>query len=423
MTGRTGDSPLALALTSKVTPGKTYKVSLWATIDGAASASAHVTSGIQCTGGSTTYAWLGTGAKTITAGNWVEFTGDLVVPDCALASVQIWLEGPGGGVDLFIDHASVRQQTSSNIVPNGTFESGTNGWFTWNGGTLSASTERAHGGTKSLLVTGRANNAPAATDLTSLVKPGTNYPFSLWASIRTTDGSSKSINVTLATQCQGSGANYNWVAGPTSLSGASTSWVQFSGTVAVPNCPLQMVQLFVEGGAGADLFVDDVQVIDNSGGPVNLITDGTFESGQGGWYGWGSTVSVVSTSAHGGSKSLQGAGMASGALARDIRTLVTPGKRYQATAWVSVGNVAAGSEQVRLQTVQRCNGASGDSYPWLQGDTVANGAWKQLSGVVDLTGVQQHREPGAVHRGRRGRPLHRRRHADADAVVDPPLSA
>jgi GH35 family endo-1,4-beta-xylanase len=386
MTGRTGDSPLALAVTSKVTPGKTYKVSLWATIAGAASASPHVTTALQCSGGNTAYAWLGTGAKTITAGNWVEFTGDLAVPDCALGNVQIYLEG-AAAVDLFVDHVSIRQQTSSNIVPNGTFESGTSGWFTWNNGTVSSSGDRAHTGTKSLLVTNRASNAPAATDLTSLVKPGTNYPFTLWASIRTTDGSSGLVNVTLATQCQGAGANYGWVAGQTSLSGASTSFTQFSGTVAVPNCPLQMVQLFVEGAAGADLFVDDVQVVDNSGAPVNLLTDGTFESGQGGWFGWGANpISVVSTSAHGGSKSLQGVNISGGALARDIRTLVTPGKRYQATAWVSVGNVAAGSEQVRLQTVQRCNGAAGDSYPWLQGDTVANGAWKQLTGVVDLTG-------------------------------------
>ena len=98
----------------------------------------------------------------------------------------------------------------------------------------------------------------------------------------------------------------------------------------------------------------------------------------------GSTVSVASGTAHGGSKSLLGAGMSFGALARDIKALVTPGKRYQATAWVSVANLAAGSGQVRFQTVQNCNGA-GDSYPWLNGGTVSNGAWVQLVGTVDLT--------------------------------------
>ena len=76
--------------------------------------------------------------------------------------------------------------------------------------------------------------------------------------------------------------------------------------------------------------------------------------------------------------------MSFGALARDIKALVAPGKRYQATAWVSVANLAAGSGQVKFQTVQNCNGA-GDSYPWLTGNTVANGAWVQLVGTVDLS--------------------------------------
>jgi hypothetical protein len=76
---------------------------------------------------------------------------------------------------------------------------------------------------------------------------------------------------------------------------------------------------------------------------------------------------------------------ANGALARDIQAQVAPGKRYQATAWVSVGGLAAGSGSVKFQTIQSCNGASSDSYPWLNGATVTNGAWQQITGIVDLT--------------------------------------
>jgi len=393
MTGRTGNSPLAKSITNQVTPGKTYKVSLWATIGGAASAQAYVTTGLQCTGGSTTYGRLGdwSNVKTISDGGWVEFTGDVVIPDCPLASVQFWLEGPGAGVDLYVDHVSVRAHASTNILANGTFESGTSGWYTWSGGTLSSSTNRAHGGTKSLLVANRGSNAPAATDLTSLVTPGKSYPFSLWVSVLSSDGSAKSINVTQATSCRAAdgtvSTSYSWIANPTSVPGGTpASWVQLSGTVNVPNCTLTQVQLFVEGGAGADLYVDDVQVNDNSGASSNLITDGTFESGQGAWGGWGfGSLGVTSESKHGGSQSLKGTGMQNGALTRDIRTVVAPGKRYQASAWVSVGSLAAGSGQVRLQTIQSCNGVGSDSYPWLQGSTVQNDAWVQLTGTVDLS--------------------------------------
>jgi len=390
LTGRTDNSPVALGITGLVAPGKTYKVSLQASIGGPVSADAWVSTALQCQGGATTYGRLGDwgNVKTIANGSWVEIAGDLVVPDCALGNVQIWLEGPGAGVDLYVDHVSVRQVTNTNIVPNGTFESGTSGWFTYNGGAMSASTDRAHTGTKSLLVANRTANAPAVMDITSLVKAGTNYPFSLWASVRSADGSSKDINVTQATTCAGLGTSYSWIANPKTLAGGSTwSWVQFTGTVAVPNCTVTQVQLFVEGGVGADLFVDDVQINDNSGAPTNLITDGTFESGQGAWGGWGfGSLATATSSAHAGNQSLKGTAMqANGALARDIKAQVAPGKRYQATAWVSVGGLAAGSGSVKFQTIQSCNGASSDSYPWLNGATVTNGAWQQITGIVDLT--------------------------------------
>jgi|GEM_PF-555234 len=387
MTARNGNSPLVQSLTSTVLPGKTYKVSLWATLGGSAS-SAYVTTVTKCTGGSDNYGRLGGwgNTKDLTDGTWVEFTGDLVVPDCPLANVGMWLEGPGAGVDLYIDHVSVRQQTASNVINNGTFESGVAGWYTWSGGTLSATTARAHGGTQSLLVTNRASNAPAATDLTSVVKSGTSYPYSLYVSIQSPDASSKSINVTQATECRNADGtvspSYNWIGSTTVPSG--TSWTQLSGTVAVPNCDLARLQIYVEGGAGADLYVDDVTVTDNGGAPVNLIPDGTFESGQGGWFGWGATISVETSSAHSGTASLRGASMASGAIARDISSFVAPGKRYTASAWVTVGNLAAGSGSVRWQTVQACNGAA-DSYPWLAGATVSNGVWQKIAGTVDLS--------------------------------------
>lgn len=391
MSGRTGNSPLVESLTSLVVPGKTYKASLWGTIGGATSATAYVTTAVQCNGGTTTYGRLGgwSNSKTITDGEWVEFAGDLAVPDCPLTNVAMWLEGPGANVDLYIDHASVRQQTTENIIGNGTFESGTTGWYTWGGATASASTARAHGGTASLLIGSRTGNSPAATDITSLVKPNTNYPFTLWVSLDSPDGSSKSINVTQAATCVDASGTastaYGWVGGPVTVpSGAS--WTQVSGTIAVPNCTLKQLQFWVEGGSGSELYVDDVQVL-SSTASANLIPDGTFESGEGAWGGWSyGALAVVNTAAHAGTYSLKATSMAQyGAVARDIKALVSPGRRYQATAWVSVGNLAAGSGAVKFQTTQSCNGSGTDSYPWLAGATVDNGAWQQVIGTVDLS--------------------------------------
>ena len=392
MTARNGNSPLVQSLTGMVAPGKTYKVSVQASIGGATS-SAYVTTALQCVGGDTTYGRLGDwgNVKTISDGSWVEFAGDLVVPDCQLANVAFWLEGPGAGVDLYLDHVSVRQVTSANIVNNGTFESGTSGWFTFNGGALSSSGARAHGGTKSLLVANRASNAPAAIDITSMVKAGKSYPFSLWASLNSPDGSTKALNVTQATSCRAAdgtvSTTYNWVAGPTNVNGgASWSWVQFSGNVVIPNCTVTQVLFWVEGGAGSDLYVDDVQILDDSGTSSNLITDGTFESGQGAWGGFGFTTIGVSAPGHSGAMSLKGGGMQpNGAIARDIKALVQPGKRYTATAWVSVGNRTDGSGLAKWQTIRNCNADAGDSFPGMAFPTVANGAWVQVTGTIDLT--------------------------------------
>jgi len=95
---------------------------------------------------------------------------------------------------------------------------------------------------------------------------------------------------------------------------------------------------------------------------------------------------LANSKAHSGTSSLMGASMtANSAIARDIQGLVAPGKRYQATAWVTLGNLAAAA-QVKWQTVQRCNAVTSDGFPWLAGATITPGEWTQLSGVVDLSG-------------------------------------
>ena len=162
--------------------------------------------------------------------------------------------------------------------------------------------------------------------------------------------------------------------------------MQFSGTVAVPNCTLASVVIWAEGAVGSDLYVDDVQVLDTSGGPINLITDGTFENGQGGWFGFNATtVGIDSTLAHSGTMSLKGAGMQSnGLLGRDIKALVAPGKKYTASAWVQL-NTAAGSALAKWQTIQNCNSDASDSFPGLAFKTVSNGTWTQVTGTIDLS--------------------------------------
>ena len=309
-------------------------------------------------------------------------------PLAARRDLFVRFNGGGANVD-FVEFAAPPPPTH-NIVANGTFESGVSGWFTFNGGVLSASTTRAHSGTQSLLVSNRTLNAPAATDLTSVVTPGKSYPFSLWASISSADGLAKAINVTQATSCRAAdgtvSTTFTRIAPATNVP-ADGTWVQFTGTVAVPNCTLTQLLMWAEGATGPDLYVDDVEVLDTGAAPANLIPDGTFEAGQGAWFGFGlTTMGIDSTTFHSGAQSLKGGGMQpNGALARDIRALVQPGKRYTATAWVSVANRPGGAGLAKWQTIRNCNADASDSFPGMAFPTVTNGSWVQVTGTIDLT--------------------------------------
>jgi hypothetical protein len=162
-------------------------------------------------------------------------------------------------------------------------------------------------------------------------------------------------------------------------------WVKISGTLTIPQCTLNEVQLYAEGGSGADLYVDDVQVIDAA--LSNVLADGTFESGIGDWFGWNNTsLFVTNTVAHSGLQSLVSANRTqNGALARTITNLVSPGKRYQGSFWVSVSNIGgSGTTSVNVTKKVTCNGNT--TYSWLGQSNVSNGQWAQIAGVVDLEG-------------------------------------
>jgi endo-1,4-beta-xylanase len=298
----------------------------------------------------------------------------------------LYVKFNGGGANIDKLEFAAPPPPTHNIIANGTFEADAKGWSTWNDGALSAvSAPPAHGGTKSLLVSNRANNAPAVTDLTGLVTPGKSYPFTLWASLP--DGAGKQLNVTASPTCQGSDGSptttYPWVAVATV---PASGWVQLSGSIAVPSCTLTQLLFWVEGASGSDLYLDDVEILDAGAPPSNLIPDGTFESGQGGWFGWNyTTLGVSSTLANSGMQSLLGAGLTpNAALARDITAVVEAGKKYTATGWVTV-NRSEGSGLAKWQYVYRCNSAVGDSYGNLAFPSPNNGQWVQVTGTLDLS--------------------------------------
>jgi len=372
-TNRNGNGPIATSLNGLVAPGKSYEVSMWTTVTGAA-ASVNVTQAVTCDG-QTSYTWL-INPVAVQVGQWTQLTGTLAIPDCVLGDVQIYAEGPNGG-DLYLDHVSVRAKQASNIVANGTFESGTSGWYTYSG-VASSTTARAHSGSRSLLIGNRTGNAPAVTDLSQVVSKGASYSASFWVSIG--GAASADVNLTQKVTCDGV-TSYSWFVNPVTVNDGQ--WVELKGTLNIPNCAnLSEVQIFAEGpGAGVDLYVDDVNVFIPT--VTNLISDGTFESSLGSWFTWGTgTLAVTAGRAHGGTHSLLFSNRVdNGPIARSLMGVVEPGKSYQVSMWTTISGAASAS--VNMTSALGCAGV--DSYAWLVNPTtVTDGAWVKLTGTLNV---------------------------------------
>jgi hypothetical protein len=142
------------------------------------------------------------------------------------------------------------------ILTNGNIESGTSGWSVFGAGTIATNTSVVHGGSASLLQSGRTAswNGPSQ-DLTSKLSNGKSYTTSVWMRTQTGTPTGK---VTLALTVGGT-TNYLTLA-----QGAvnSSGWTQLTGTATVSwSGTLTSARLYVETTSGTDSFyVDDASM-------------------------------------------------------------------------------------------------------------------------------------------------------------------
>jgi hypothetical protein len=95
---------------TKVQAGHTYEAAAWVTVGGA-------TSPVQlkliqkCQGLSDAYP-LVDGPDNVADGEWVELSGSFTIPaTCTLTEFQLYFEGPGAGVSLYIDDVTLYDVT------------------------------------------------------------------------------------------------------------------------------------------------------------------------------------------------------------------------------------------------------------------------------------------------------------------------
>lgn len=280
-----------------------------------------------------------------------------------------------GMVDGFVGLAPDPEGMAPNLIGNGSFESGTDGFSGFGIGGVSI-TDIAHTGKKAGRATGRtATFQGPAHDVTSLVSAGFEYDASAFVGIQ--NAVTDSVALSLKVSCAGEADRFLRVADGTARAG---SYVELAGRVAVPFCPVNSAVLYVEGPeSGVDILVDDMKLRPR-GEPLgdNVITNPDFETGTSGWVAWGgASITATVLQARGGAQS----GLVSSRTATwqgpvyDLLPVVTKGASYRLGASIRVDSA---SEPAHLVVKSVCNGA--ESFTRVASGTATNTGWADVAG-------------------------------------------
>ncbi len=161
-----------------------------------------------------------------------------------------------GNFDKFRFGEPPPMSDGSNLVVGGDFEVDAGSWFSWDG-VIGVTDQNAYEGNQSLVVTNRADNGPAAYDLTGRVTPGGTYSVSMAVDI--SGDMPQSVNITKKEVCPGEEDEYAWVINPVTVTPGT--WVELAGSFTVKECELTEFLIFAEGPpGGVDIYIDNVVV-------------------------------------------------------------------------------------------------------------------------------------------------------------------
>jgi hypothetical protein len=152
-----------------------------------------------------------------------------------------------------IRNYTIDSPPGTELLTNGNIESGTTGWSIFGSGTLSAATGGAHGGTRSLLVTGRTAswNGPRQV-VTSRLTSGRTYTTSVF--VRTQSGT-ETIRATLQLTANGS---TSFVTLAPAATASSSGWTLLTGTATVSwTGALSSANFYLETASGTSNFLVD----------------------------------------------------------------------------------------------------------------------------------------------------------------------
>lgn len=255
----------AIGLTDIVSPGMTYRFDGQTRIQGASSAPVRATLQVSCSG-QTGEQYIGAASTTANNTSWSQLNGEFTVPDCELANINLFIEGPDGGTDILVDALSLEAvdgdttPPNGNVITNSSFENSVAPWFGFGGAILETSNNEAFEGLQSLVATNRtANFEGPATDLVTAVSPSQTLLIS--AQVRIAGASEAEVSATIQTVCDDASEEYN---GTATVQANDTGWVEVIGEITLPSCEASAQRLYFQGPAGGiNILLDAVSAIIN----------------------------------------------------------------------------------------------------------------------------------------------------------------
>ena len=294
-------------------------------------------------------------------------------------------------VDGFEGVPTDPEGTPPNLIANSSFEAGSDGWSGFGIPSVTIAS-RAHTGDNALLAADRTNTSQGpAIDVTSVVRSGFIYDASAFVSIergrhdrfdrfdRFDKGDTgQPVELTAKVTCEGAAPTFISVASGTALRHEYTA---LDGKLTLPLCNITQALLYVQGpDADVDLLIDDA-ALRTIGEPlgVNVVTNGTFESGVAGWFPFGSPTLSLSNIAHTGNGGMRIANRTATFMGPGYDLLppvTTDGATYSMSGWIRVSGAA--TAPVSLTVVSVCDGTQ--AFTSVASGTANDQAFIKLSG-------------------------------------------
>jgi endo-1,4-beta-xylanase len=277
-------------------------------------------------------------------------------------------------------------------VASSDFEDGTvQGWGVFGGGAVQNSTDVAHGGTHSLIITGRTAgfNGPSFNVLGLLNKSAT-YQVTAW--VRLAAGTPATQLKITGFRNLASGSNFDSVASSSATGVTDSAWTQLTGLYAFAgDDPTALIFYIESASATASYYVDDfsvVKIADPPGPPTNTtglntsFDDGTTE-------GWkprigDETLTVTPADSHSAPNSLLTTGRTTAfrGPAFDVTNIMFNGSRYKVSLWAKL---APGEQPGQLRVSLQRNAGTLSTFHTVIGNTnVTANAWVRLTTTYDV---------------------------------------